>query len=126
MITEILLKSIFISLAIVGFRIVTSEGMILYFLRKPFEDYMDDLEYLKKKKMLDSLTKFEHSEFIKLETILYMAKPFITCVYCKASVYTLLINRIFFELDMWSIPQIFIVVTFNALTYHLYTFLKGE
>ena len=56
--------AIIISLASLGFRAITDKGMILYFLRKPFENANP--------------------------TVQYIAKPFLLCSTCMASVHTVL------------------------------------
>jgi len=42
---EILLTSLIISLFCCGLSIVTGEGMLLYFLRKPFENLREPVKY---------------------------------------------------------------------------------
>jgi len=56
--------AIIISMASLGFRCITGPGMIFYFLRKPFENAN--------------------------KVVKYIAKPFILCSTCMASVHTII------------------------------------
>lgn len=92
---EILIKSIVISLSICGLRIVSSKGMILYFLRKPFEN----------------TTGWKN----------YLAKPFILCVTCMSSIWTIAIDYFYYgNMDKWTILTIFVVSALNAVIYATY------
>ena len=107
---EILIKSLIISLFCVGLRIVSSKGMILWFLRAPYEVlvvWKNRSEYL-----LNS--KFLHSALI------YILKPIIGCCTCMASVYTILIELMYYDLSKWTIITIFIVAAMNSIGYAVY------
>lgn len=91
---ELLVKSLIISLFCVGLRIITSKGMIGYPLRKPFEN----------------LTGWKQ----------YIMKPFILCVTCYASVWTIIIEYSYFKLSWWTLLIIFIVACLNSIIMALY------
>lgn len=94
---QLLIKSLIISLFCVGLRIASSPGMVLYFLRKPFEN----LEGWKN----------------------YLAKPVILCSTCMASVWTIVIEYAYFELSIWTILIIFVVAAMNSIIYAFYEIL---
>ena len=94
---QILLKSILISLAIVGLRIVSSPGMILYILRMPYEWAQKNNPYLT-----------------------YLLKPIIGCTTCMASVWTIIIELVYFDLSLWTLITTFIVACMNSIFYELY------
>ena len=91
---EILIQSLVISLASVGLRIITSAGMIGYPIRKPFEN----------------LTGWRQ----------YVMKPFILCVTCFASVWSVVISFFYYELNKETILIIFIAASLNSIIYALY------
>jgi len=66
---KIIELALVISLASLGFRAITGKGMILYFLRQPF-DYLTEKQTNK--------------------PIIYLAKPILLCSTCMASVHTLI------------------------------------
>lgn len=92
---EIIIKSLIISFFCVGLRIVSGEGMILHFLRKPYE-------------------------IVKNEAIKTILKPIIGCVTCMGSVWTIVISYFYFEVTKWTLLQIIIVCGFNAIIYAYY------
>mgnify|MGYP007059577415 CR=1 FL=1 len=95
---ELIIKSFIISLAIVELRIFSSPGMILFFLRMPY-DYFND----------------------RSKVITYLLKPVIGCTTCMASVWTLVIDAFYFErLNKWTILTIFIVACLNSIIMALY------
>ena len=91
---ELLEQSLIISLAIVGLRMVSSKGMILYFLREPFEN----------------LTGWKQ----------YVMKPFILCTTCMASVWTIAISYSYYSISRYTIIQIFIVACLNSIIFAYY------
>jgi hypothetical protein len=95
---ELIIKGIGISLFCVGLRIITSKGMIGYPLRKPFEN----------------LTGWKQ----------YIMKPFILCVTCYASVYTVLIEYTFYSISEYVILLVFMVAALNSIIFALYSRLK--
>lgn len=77
-----------------GWRIVTDEGQLLNFLRKPFDDAITNAEVYEErrrvllqfntdKELIDVLE--QRIFFAKL--IYYIGKPFILCITCMASVW---------------------------------------
>ena len=91
---ELLEKALILSLAIVGLRIVSSKGMILYCIRKPFE----------------SLTGWKK----------YIMKRIILCCVCMGSVWTVIIEMAYFKLCSETLLLIFIVCAMNGIIYALY------
>ena len=92
---EIIVKSLIISLAIVGLRIVSSKGMVLHFLRMPFED----------------LTGWKQ----------YIMKPLILCGVCMSSVYTFIISHFFLGgITKYTFLSVFIVAGLVAIIYSIY------
>lgn len=73
---SLLITALAISMASLGFRLITDKGMIFYFLRKPFDD------------LSDKKTKSKSQERRK-KAILYAMKPVMLCSTCMASVHTL-------------------------------------
>jgi hypothetical protein len=90
---ELLLQSLVISLFCVGLRIVSGPGMILYFLRMPFEWAKENNKHY----------------------LVFALKPFIGCIGCMGSVWTLVISLVYFEISLYTIPQILIVCGLNAI-----------
>ena len=87
-------ESIIISLFYIGLRIITSKGMIGYFMRKPFENLIGWKQYV--------------------------MKPLLMCVTCFASFYTIVISYFYFEPSQWTILQVFIVATLNSIIFAYY------
>lgn len=85
-----------------GWRIVTDEGNLLYFIRKPFEDMQDNLE------MNEELySRYKNPTIFyriqKLKTKLYLAKPFVLCITCFGSLWG---AAIYLTLNGISVAQI--------------------
>lgn len=109
----IIIKSVIISLAIVGLRVVSSRGMILYFLRMPYEWLVENEV---KEDWCNSITITN-----KLYTLLiYLLKPIIGCCVCMASVYTIAIDYYYYDLSKWTVLTIFMVATLNSIIFALY------
>jgi len=64
-----------------GWRIVTDEGQLLYFIRKPFERNISRLEVKRGNPFIPK------KEVIRLELINYFGKPFVLCITCMASIW---------------------------------------
>lgn len=139
---SILLISLIISLASLGFRAITSKGMVFYFLRKPFDKLSD-----RKKNLIDHKRKTRHNlvtlqdvsakdrspdvndEILKLgnelqnigdplkyDWLLYIMKPFILCSTCMASVHTLVWYPIITGGYKWPVILVMLIVaTLNTL-----------
>ena len=82
-----------ISLFCLGWRTITDEGMIFYFLRRPFEGLHEEIVN-KQTILLDMdliLSKEDKKHSIrnirKLKFIFYIMKPFVLCITCMASVW---------------------------------------
>ena len=125
----LLIKSLIISLVCVGLRMVSSKGMIFYFLRWPYDRLQKHLK--KEKKFLKFLKKattvpkipVTTTEKIILfyKTLIYILKPFIGCVTCMASVYSLAIDWHYYgHCDRYKVLLIFMVACLNTLFYTLF------
>jgi hypothetical protein len=75
-----------------GWRTVTDEGMLLYFIRKPFDKSFDELQVLKDK--IELAGKFEKTlvgklkwKLLRHKLIVTIGKPFVLCITCFASVW---------------------------------------
>ena len=75
-----------------GWRIVTDEGQLLHFIRKPFDDnynfyetILQRIEHFERydKSLVPSLKK----TILKHKLINYIGKPFILCITCFASIW---------------------------------------
>lgn len=93
-----------------GLRIITDEGQLLYFLRKPFENI--DLDYDKEK--LELAKRFDQSlvdalkwTLLKHKLMYYFGKPFVLCITCMASIWgvAVFVSLNGFTLDL-TIPLI--------------------
>lgn len=95
---EILIKSLVISLFCVGLRIISSPGMLLYFLRQPYEWAQNKTNILK-----------------------HLLKPVIGCGTCMASVWTIAIELTYYnELSLKTFIIMFIVAALNSILYAYY------
>jgi len=101
---DLLIKAFTISLFCVGLRIASSPGMVLYFLRYPFDLLLE----VKKPNRLNSIA-------------VNILKPVIGCITCMASVYTILIEVLYYKgLNMQTILLIFVVASMNTIIYTAY------
>jgi len=95
--------ALIISLSTLGFRAITSNGMILYFLRRPF-DIITENNYLQIKQPKQN------------QIVLYLAKPLITCVTCMASIHTLIYYPVIVgSYDKYTTPTMLIVAFLNTI-----------
>ena len=69
-----------------GWRMVTDENQLLYFLRKPFEKLGDEVEN-QKFILADYKSKRNYFKLIWLQVWYYITKPVIICITCMASVW---------------------------------------
>lgn len=79
-----MIQLICIVLFCLGWRMVTDEGQLLYFIKKPFEDNYKRLSGLQEIQHEDFSTS-RHDEINQLKRINFFAKPFILCITCMAS-----------------------------------------
>ena len=100
--------AIVISLATLGFRAITSQGMILYFLRRPFDIITENRDMNIKQPKYNLI-------------ILYLAKPFITCVTCMASIHTLIWYYVIIgHYSTLTIPVMLMVAFINTIAWEAY------
>lgn len=91
-----------------GFRIITDEGQVFYFLRKPFDEILDKIE--KNKNRIEAIRSYnpvskELDFLIKqnwINGIIYKCgKPLVTCITCTASFWGIFVfydlNSLHFE-----------------------------
>ena len=92
---DIILSTIIISMFCLGLRTLFSDGMILHFLREPFEyDSHSKVMNLFRRKLqrmalsgVDDLTK-QRKRYLRLsEKLNFYLKPFLLCVICFSSVW---------------------------------------
>lgn len=95
---EILIKAIIISLFCVGLRIITGKGMILFFLRMPYEWAVD-----------------------RSKILTYALKPIIGCCTCFASFWTIAIELGYYNtLTLQSVIIAFVVAALNSVIHAYY------
>jgi len=113
---ELIEKAIIISSACIGLRIATSPGMVLHFLRMPYEHIVKAKQDWKE--MEDSISLGVR---IRIDAMIWTLKPLIACVTCTAGLYTILAEIYYYDgLNKWTILTIFIVACFNSIGYALY------
>lgn len=107
-----------------GWRIVTDEGNLLYFVRKPFEDIEDNIE------MHENLhASFKDPNILRRIKILkvkkYLSKPFILCITCFASFWG---AAVFVTLNGFHVNQIpnLIINSISASFIQTYIWYKWE
>lgn len=107
-----------------GWRIVTDEGNLLYFIRKPFESIQENVE------MNEELyAAFKNPEVLKrlkvLRLKMYFAKPFVLCITCFGSIWgalvylsltdTIVISHLIINSISASFIQTYIWIAFEKL-----------
>lgn len=126
---EILEKALIISLFCVGLRIISRKGMILYFLRMPYESIKKEIKFIRKlNKQKKWLTQEENlfSGLLKICYVLNMAiirfilKASIGCVTCMSGTYTIILELSYYSLSKWTVLTIFIVACLNSIIYGIY------
>lgn len=80
-----------------GWRIVTNEGQLLHWIRKPFENIGNKLELYQDKLKLNiqqnginfrlSEQKYYSQLIIWCKFVIFIGKPFVLCITCMASVW---------------------------------------
>lgn len=90
-----------------GWRIITDEGNLLYFIRKPFESIGDQIENTEN---LFNATQSSHlkKRLKKLKAKLYLAKPFILCITCFGSLWGAAVYISLNGIDVDHIPNLII------------------
>jgi len=125
-----------ISFITLGFRVITSKVMLLYFLREPFDKLeakrarFFSLNRVFKNKITASAD--EYNQFTKemhdlnykpkrTSVILYLGKPLILCATCMASVHTLIWFPYFTGEYNWNIIPVMLTSAFiNAYLFKKY------
>lgn len=128
-----LIYTIFISaLFCLGWSFITDKGNILYFLRAPFEQAIDNIEQYENR--LDVVTKFDSNnikalKYLKRMIVLnnlvyYIGKPFVLCITCYSSLWGF---SIFVTLNGFSIDTLPLAIInsvsaafVNTIIYKLY------
>lgn len=90
-----------------GWRIITDEGNLLYFIRKPFEDIESKIENTEN---LLNATQSSHlkKRLKKLKARLYFAKPFVLCITCFGSLWGAAVYISLNGIDVDHIPNLII------------------
>lgn len=108
-----------------GWRIITDEGNLLYFIRKPFEKALDSYEMNK-----ELYAKFKYSKDVKrrvlfLKFIVFISKPFVLCITCFGSLWG---AAIYLTLNGISVSQIpYLIINCIAASFiQTYAWLKFE
>lgn len=131
---ELLEKALIISLFCVGLRIVSSKGMILSWLRFPYESINKEIKFIRKlNKQKKWLTQEENlfSGLLKICYVLNMAiirvilKAVIGCVVCMGSFWTIIIELTYFKLSLSTLLLIFIVCAMNGIIYAMYELISA-
>lgn len=66
-----------------GWRIITDEGQILYFIRKFFEDCQSDNDHLATKE----ITRTIATQIFINKVLIFVGTPFVLCITCLASIW---------------------------------------
>lgn len=111
---ELLLQSTIISLFCVGLRIVSSKGMILFFLRMPYE-WLQNKPINLVGKYDTTYEKRIRKKNLFYRTLIYLLKPVIGCTTCMASFWTLVISHFYFSINQWTLLIIFVVACLNSI-----------
>lgn len=99
---DLLLTIVITVLFCLGWNIITSEGNLLYFIKKPFSEMLNSLEmneelYLRVRKKVIK----KRINILKIKT--FLAKPFVLCITCFGSLWGVVI---FVTLNGISIKQL--------------------
>lgn len=107
-----------------GWRIITDEGNLLYFIRKPFENIINQLE-LNEELYLSFKNPIVKNRIKILKIKLYFAKPFVLCITCFGSIWgaavylslndTIIIQHLIINSIAASFIQTYIWITFEKL-----------
>lgn len=120
-----MIETLFFTVAFcLGWRIVTDEGNLLYFIRKPFENLQDNLEM--QTELYKSFKSKKVLEKIKLLKVkIYLLKPIILCITCFSSVWGAVV---FVTLNGFHVNQIpyLIINSISASFIQTYIWYKWE
>ena len=126
--TQLLLTIITTVVFCLGWNIVTSENNLLYFIRKPFEKAIDNIEMYTDR--LNMLSKFSNDTIhainwlkktiLKNKIIYYIGKPFVLCITCYASIWGAVI---YITLNGFSIDAVPLIIINSVSASFLQTFI---
>lgn len=103
-----MIETLFFTVAFcLGWNIITSEGNLLYFIRKPFEDMHDNLE-MNKELYLSLKNPIVKNRIKILKLKLFFAKPVILCITCFGSFWGIVIYTSLNGIDIKHIPHLII------------------
>lgn len=116
----LLIFSACISLFCIGLHIVMGEGMLLHFIRKPYDRNYDKLEVITNE--IKSGFRNKDGEYWRRTIIEVLLKPVIGCVVCYSSFWTIVWHGLYFGFgELYPlIHEMFIVAAFNAILVGLY------
>lgn len=91
-----------------GWRIITSEDMLFYWVRKPFEVIFDRIQFYQDKLKLSQFNNDNSGARLPeiifwCKAAVYLAKPFVLCITCMASIWGV---AVFYVLNGISIEQL--------------------
>jgi hypothetical protein len=107
-----------------GWRIITDEGNLLYFIRKPFENIPDQLE-LNEELYLSVKNPVVKNRIKILKLKLYFAKPFILCITCFSSIWGTVVYIALNGIDLNHVPHL-IINCISAAFIQTYIWIKFE
>lgn len=107
-----------------GWRIITDEGNLLYFIRKPFESMYENLE-MNEELYARYKNPTVYNRIYKLKRKIFIAKPFVLCITCFGSLWG---AAIFVTLNGISIAQIpYLIINSVAASFiQTYVWIKYE
>lgn len=129
---QLILTIVLTSLFCLGWSIITDNGNILEWIRKPFEDSIDEINQYENR--LSILEKFDKSNkeligYLKRKifynkVVYYFGKPFVLCITCYSSIWGFSVFVALNGLHLSTIPHIIIncisAAFLNTLIYKIY------
>lgn len=124
---ELIKECLTISFFCVGLRIVSGKGMILYFIRKPYERLDRFKKIMSKRSQLLYKIYWNKAGVIlsirkvqRMNIFYWILKALVGCVTCMGGIWTLVIDPLYFQkLDKWTFLTIFIVCCMNTIIYNI-------
>jgi len=131
MIAQLIFTLAWTVLFCLGLRIITDEGQVLHFLRKPFDNAFSDAEVLEERQKLlqqcngDPYLIKQLSYSIAANRLLfYIGKPVVTCITCYGSVWGFAVFSLMNSITADNVPYLIIncfsAAFLNTLIWKLY------
>jgi hypothetical protein len=129
--TQLILTIFITALFCNGWNIITDKGKLLYFIRKPFDNAMDNIDQTESKIQLLSQFKNNkyHLDYLKKrllfnKALYYIGKPFVLCITCYSSIWGFSVFVALNGLHIDTIPHLIInsvsAAYLNTLIYKHY------